>query len=544
MALAGTEPPAEAPAEEPAAAPAAAPEAPAAEAPAAPEGPAAAPPEISASGRVRRKSAVGASAAVKAVLSKPAAAAKPKSKAKLDPTRKIQEKMYDVRLGRLLASVEEAEAVEAEAAAAERAIRRKENKERRAKEAAADKAAAAAAAAAPPPEPKYSRSGRQVKMSLKASEVHTSSLREDVEMEEEGEGGGGDEEDEYRNLDELGEEGDEELEALPRRTIRFARSAIKQKRRGGLAEDGGRRGSGDEGSLAVGDVIVEVNGKDAGMEGELGPLLPPAKATVSSGGMVLAKAKSKVEAALALPTLAEEASRKEVEERRRVLSAAVNVGKRARLDAKQIQRRGDRRSFWKILEAGQEASPSRPSTRRSRRGRRGCSVFRPALEKRHTSAVGSRDGEMQRDVGRLEIWLHALPPPPEPTRMEAADAGSGGAPDTNRVGTPPLASGGAKAPPPPAGAASAGQPPSGQPTAGQAPVQAPGQPPSGQTLGQGSGQPTAEQRPAGQAAAPPLAPPDAVPQEAAPRPPPADSASGAPPPADPMQHWRWIQPME
>uniref|UniRef100_A0A7S3SIL6 PDZ domain-containing protein n=1 Tax=Emiliania huxleyi TaxID=2903 RepID=A0A7S3SIL6_EMIHU len=249
-----------------------------------------------------------------------------------------------------------------------------------------------------------------------------------------------------------------------------------------------------EGSLAVGDVIVEVNGKDAGMEGELGPLLPPAKATPvrlkvvryvkrdDHAAEVLAKAKSKVEAALALPTLAEEASRKEVEERRRVLSAAVNVGKRARLDAKQIQ--------------------------------------------------------------RLEIWLHALPPPPEPTRVEAADAGSGGAPDPNRVGTPPLASGGAKAPPPPAGAASAGQPPSGQPTAGQAPVQAPGQPPSGQTLGQGSGQPTAEQRPAGQAAAPPLAPPDAVPQEAAPRPPPADSASGAPPPADPMQHWRWIQPME
>jgi len=41
-----------------------------------------------------------------------------------------------------------------------------------------------------------------------------------------------------------------------------------------------------EGSLAVGDVIVEVNGKDAGMEGELGPLLPPAKAAVSSGEMV------------------------------------------------------------------------------------------------------------------------------------------------------------------------------------------------------------------------------------------------------------------
>jgi len=409
-------------------------------------------------------------------------------------------------------------------------------------------------------------------MSLKASEVHTSSLREDVEMEEEGEGGGGDEEDEYRNLDELGEEGDEELEALPRPRRRSsggtgrrkrgkpddhfsvdddsdesdepkARSAIKRKRsRGGVNEDFSaaalRAAEGEEellkksvtatlsredgplgvavsgllitavheggaahleGSLAVGDVIVEVNGKDAGMEGELGPLLPPAKATPvrlkvvryvkrdDHAAEVLAKAKSKVEAALALPTLAEEASRKEVEERRRVLSAAVNVGKRARLDAKQIQ--------------------------------------------------------------RLEIWLHALPPPPEPTRMEveppeAADAGSGGAPDPNRVGTPPLASGGAKAPPPPAGAASAGQPPSGQPTAGQAPVQAPGQPPSGQTLGQGSGQPTAEQRPAGQAAAPPLAPPDAVPQEAAPRPPPADSASGAPPPADPMQHWRWIQPME
>ena len=44
--------------------------------------------------------------------------------------------------------------------------------------------------------------------------------------------------------------------------------------------------SSSAGSLAVGDVIVEVNGKDAGMEGELGPLLPPAKATVSSGGMV------------------------------------------------------------------------------------------------------------------------------------------------------------------------------------------------------------------------------------------------------------------
>ena len=44
---------------------------------------------------------------------------------------------------------------------------------------------------------------------------------------------------------------------------------------------GGRRYEiGAEVSLAVGDVIVEVNGKDAGMEGELGPLLPPNKATV------------------------------------------------------------------------------------------------------------------------------------------------------------------------------------------------------------------------------------------------------------------------
>jgi len=408
-------------------------------------------------------------------------------------------------------------------------------------------------------------------MSLKASEVHTSSLREDVEMEEEGEGGGGDEEDEYRNLDELGEEGDDDLEALPRPRRRSgggkgrrkrgkpddhfsldddsddsdepkARSAIKRKRSGGGASEdftaaAMRAAEGEEellkkivtatlsredgplgvavsgllitavheggaahleGSLAVGDVIVEVNGKDAGMEGELGPLLPPNKATPirlkvaryvkrdDHAAEVLAKAMSKVEAALALPTLAEEASRREVEERRRVLSTAVNVGKRAKLDAKRVQ--------------------------------------------------------------RLEIWLHALPPPPEPMAMEvappeAADAGSGGALDPNRVRTPPPALG-AKAPPPPAGAASTGQSPSGQPTAEQAPVQAPGQPPSGQMLGQGSGQPTAGQRPAGQAAAPPLAPPDAVPQEAAPRPPPADLTSSAPPPADPMQHWRWIQPME
>ena len=36
----------------------------------------------------------------------------------------------------------------------------------------------------------------------------------------------------------------------------------------------------------MGDVIVEVNGKDAGMEGELGPLLPPDKARRSLVMMV------------------------------------------------------------------------------------------------------------------------------------------------------------------------------------------------------------------------------------------------------------------